>query len=157
MQKVCSGCSISKPTSDFYEKLRKAEYGDSLASYSHRCKECDKKSRSLYVVENPDKTKQTDRNYYLKKNYGIDLDQYNQLFMKQNGCCKGCELHQSELKRTLCVDHNHVTKQVRGLLCNECNRAFGMLKENVKTLNNLITYKLISESAVDNTEQEKAG
>ena len=38
------------------------------------------------------------------------------------------------------VDHNHTTKKVRGLLCNNCNAALGFAKENVATLELLIKY-----------------
>lgn len=153
MDKTCNNCSKTKPVSEFYEKPRKADYSESLAGYSSQCKDCDKSARQLYVVDNKDQCKKSDRAYYLKNNYNLSIDDYNQLFNSQDGKCKTCETHQSELNRPLCVDHNHDTGKVRGLLCNNCNRAFGLLKENVKTLTNLITYKQ-TESA-DNTEQQK--
>jgi hypothetical protein len=39
-----------------------------------------------------------------------------------------------------CSDHNHKTKQRRGVLCDCCNRAIGLLKENNKTLKAAIQY-----------------
>lgn len=80
------------------------------------------------------------RNYHLMENYGIDLDDYNELFYKQNGKCAGCSRHQDSLKQTLSVDHCHRTERVRGLLCHSCNMALGMAKDNPKTLRKLAEY-----------------
>jgi len=63
--------------------------------------------------------------YELRKNYGITIDDYNKMFEEQNGCCKLCGRHQSEQKFRLCVDHNHETGRVRGLLCTRCNVGLG--------------------------------
>jgi len=41
----------------------------------------------------------------------------------------------------LCVDHDHETNLVRGLLCTACNSALGLLKEDVKIMESLIDYK----------------
>jgi len=67
-----------------------------------------------------------DRNTFLKRRYGITLEKYNELLKKQNGGCAICGAKPKT--RSLNVDHNHITKQVRGLLCHLCNRALGQLK-----------------------------
>lgn len=85
-------------------------------------------------------TKEYVRNCYLLHLYGITLDDYNTLFINQNGCCAICNKHQSELDETLNVDHCHKTSKVRGLLCGACNRGIGKLKEDINILNNAIKY-----------------
>jgi len=40
----------------------------------------------------------------------------------------------------LVVDHCHEGGQVRGLLCHNCNRALGLLKDDVDTLQKAIDY-----------------
>ena len=70
-----------------------------------------------YNKENPDKRKSA----ILKYEYGITLDQYNEMFNKQEGKCAICQKHQNEITKTLCVDHNHKTNEVRQLLCHTCN------------------------------------
>jgi hypothetical protein len=80
------------------------------------------------------------RNKGLKCSYGITLDDYNKMFIEQNGCCKICNKHQSELKQILAVDHCHITNKVRGLLCGNCNRGLGLFKDNTLILNEAIKY-----------------
>ena len=70
------------------------------------------------------------RNYRMKKEYGITLEIYNQLFAAQEGCCNICGKHQSQLTKRLAVDHNHQTGAVRGLLCSPCNAALGGFGDN---------------------------
>jgi len=102
--------------------------------YQKNKKKINEKQRK-YNRENPEKRKNT----MLKNAYGITLEQYNQIFEKQKGKCAICKRHQKELTRTLCVDHNHKTKQVRGLLCVTCNTDVSVvenrLKEMLKYLN----------------------
>lgn len=74
------------------------------------------------------------------KRYGLNLEDYNSLFIKQKGKCAICGKHQSELKRSLAVDHCHKTGRVRGLLCRNCNTAIGMLNEDIENLRCAILY-----------------
>ena len=85
---------------------------------------------------NPDKAK----DYALKKDFGITLQDFNKMFEEQAGCCAICSIHQSGLKQSLCVDHCHTTGRVRGLLCKECNLGIGKLKDDVELLVNAINY-----------------
>jgi len=61
------------------------------------------------------------RNSYLLRTYGITLEQYKDLLLKQQECCGVCRRHYSVFKTRLAVDHNHHTGEIRGLLCNHCN------------------------------------
>lgn len=70
----------------------------------------------------------------------LSLKDYNRAFQIQSGRCLGCSKHQSELKQSLCVDHDHVTRKFRGLLCSNCNCALGLAKDNMKILKSLATY-----------------
>ena len=73
-------------------------------------------------------------NQRLKRSYGITLEEYNKLFKEQEGKCVICGRHQSELDRTLSVDHNHTTGEIRRLLCRSCNGFLGwyeLQKDNI--------------------------
>ncbi len=61
------------------------------------------------------------RDSYYKTKYGISLSQYEDLLKSQNYSCFICERPESQFKKRLCVDHNHKTGEVRGLLCDFCN------------------------------------
>jgi len=52
------------------------------------------------------------------------------LYQNQQGCCNICRRHQSELKTALCVDHDHKTNLVRGLLCQACNKGIGLFNDD---------------------------
>ena len=75
-----------------------------------------------------------------RRKYGITIEQYQEMFVKQNGNCAICFTHQLELKQKLAVDHCHITGLVRGLLCDACNRTIGHAKENPARLRACASY-----------------
>lgn len=83
----------------------------------------------------------------LKKIYGINIDIYNQMLLEQNGRCSICFGHQVN-SRKMCVDHDHETGTVRGLLCSNCNTALGLMQENKERLFKMIEYLEKSEAQV---------
>jgi hypothetical protein len=74
------------------------------------------------------------------KQYGITAEEYNKIFEKQKGYCAICGKHQSELKNTLSVDHDHITGKIRGLLCINCNTILGHSKDNPEILQKAVGY-----------------
>lgn len=58
---------------------------------------------------------------HLMRTYGITLEQYDELLERQMFQCPVCLRHKDEFPTRLAVDHNHITGEVRGLLCNYCN------------------------------------
>jgi hypothetical protein len=78
-----------------------------------------------------DNNKDKRKNVMLKLKFNLTLDEYNFMLDAQSGVCKICGMSETTKKnnsdevRMLCVDHDHNTGQVRGLLCNRCNRALG--------------------------------
>jgi len=84
------------------------------------------------------------------KKYGITLNEYYQRLKDQNGVCAICKQketavhHKSKTNKPkkLAVDHNHITGEVRGLLCGKCNTAIGALKadEGTDLLLNALSY-----------------
>jgi len=107
--------------------------------------------RKLDRKLNPDKYKQAAKKRYnpLKskeyswKNAGIvdmSIERYNELLDKQNHKCAICTEPSINFKKALAVDHNHKTGKVRGILCDNCNRALGYLKESEEIIINLLNY-----------------
>jgi hypothetical protein len=73
------------------------------------------------------KTKEQQRHSNIRA-YGISVAEYNRLFEDQNGLCAICGKDNGSI--SLCIDHDHKTNEVRGLLCNLCNRAIGLMKDD---------------------------
>ncbi len=105
------------------------------------CASCAKKSN-----KNPNfkhgltKTRPYKRKYKLKSLYNITEEDFERMYNSQKGKCKICNKHGDTFKRGLCIDHNHKTNKVRGLLCHGCNLTLGAAKENILTLKNSIKY-----------------
>ena len=98
------------------------------------CKECcAEKTRNKY-----DLNKQ--REYLLKKKYGITLQKYNEILHEQNYKCYICQKHEDKLDRALAVDHCHDTLIVRGLLCGNCNRFLGQINDSIETAKKMVEY-----------------
>lgn len=79
------------------------------------------------------------KNTALIRVYGITLVDYKKKLEEQrNGCAICGKLNPDG--RDLCVDHNHETNEVRGLLCQHCNRAIGLLGDTVENLQRALDY-----------------
>src|SRR5688500_1693885 len=90
--------------------------------------------RSAWVRENNEKIAVRNAKYYadnkeaarwnqIKINYGITKDDYLAMLERQGGVCATCGNPPTD--KPLCVDHDHTTGVVRGLLCHRCNKALG--------------------------------
>lgn len=129
---------------------KKAHYYANIDQYKTRAANFSKsETRKQYLANNKEKIKSYNKERWLKVKetkphlkviYNITLEEYNEMFIKQEQCCLGCKQHRSLLKRDLCVDHCHTTGKVRGLLCDNCNKTLGLIKDNKDTLLNLINY-----------------
>lgn len=64
----------------------------------------------------------------LFKRYGLSWEEYQERVREQKGLCAICE-RKPPGRHRLSVDHNHKTKQVRGLLCQRCNVGIGTFDE----------------------------
>lgn len=84
------------------------------------------RGRNAYCLE-------CDALYQMCSRYGITVEQYWEMYQAQGGVCAICLCpERMVLKRTgklrrLCVDHDHMTNEVRALLCGPCNIAIGQL------------------------------
>lgn len=147
--KTCTKCGVEKELGEFYKRK-----GVRDGRQSH-CKDCDNyRNRKYYSEtfrwaepeyrkkkreENPEAHRLYSRRYSLKRNYGITVEHYNNMFLEQKGKCKLCRIEQTGTKR-LAVDHCHATNKVRGLLCDKCNRAIGLLQDSPGLLRKAADY-----------------
>lgn len=75
-----------------------------------------------------------------KRMFGISSDEYEKMLFEQSSKCKICGVERKELSYSLCVDHDHKSGRIRGLLCHGCNTGIGRFKENIISLQNAIIY-----------------
>lgn len=109
----------------------------SYVAYAWNSKYCSKKC--LYRVKRRSvKSKPSyemmARRSNLRQKFGMTLEDYDLMLQNQNFRCAICNIHHSELSRRMAVDHDHQTGRIRGLLCIECNRGIGALKDSVYLL-----------------------
>jgi hypothetical protein len=83
--------------------------------------------------------KAADRRSYLKRTYGMTVEDYDRMLEAQGGVCAICREPRPE-ERTLHVDHDHATGEIRGLLCFRCNNAIGDLRESAELACSLAEY-----------------
>lgn len=106
----------------------------------------DRKAKNAYMrawnAADPERAK----SIYLERHYGIDLAAYNAMYERQNGLCAICQHPEHVLdKRTnrprmLAVDHDHVTNEIRALLCTNCNKGIGHFHDSVDLMRAAIAY-----------------
>ena len=127
--KVCRKCGVELSVPDNWTKGRRGRN-------DCRCRTCESNRRREYYLDNKD----AHRNRVYKSLYGITLDDYDEMLANQDFSCGCCGVHHTEDRRKLCVDHDHHTGEVRGLLCDKCNTALGKLGDNLDGVMNLVNY-----------------
>jgi len=104
------------------------------------CNSCYKKRQQHYsrVRQNSPEKLRKQREYRIKREYHIDMNEYEKR-MSESDVCECCKEPPTE-KRPLVYDHCHVTMAFRGILCDRCNTAIGKLGDNIQGLKNAIKY-----------------
>lgn len=81
---------------------------------------------------------------YYKRVYGLTIEEYLNMAEQQGFVCRICGKENFPMKEcssgALVVDHDHLTGEIRGLLCHNCNRALGLFHDSKENLSNAISY-----------------
>lgn len=99
---------------------------------TNQCMACAR--RKVQAYSKTDKS----RSARLSRTYGVTLKD-----LESVSHCEVCFtklLHRGMAGDAACVDHDHKTGKVRGILCNNCNRGLGMFKDNPETIAKAIEY-----------------
>jgi hypothetical protein len=168
--KLCFGCGLEKPSSEFFRNKR------SLTGLDCYCKECSakrkkeqkEKYKARVDILVPDfktcpgcKIRRTglefNRNFgnkdglndYCKmcasirnrrRLYGVSPEWINATTKAQGGACAICKWIPGPQDRDLYLDHDHVTGKPRGFLCFSCNNALGYFNDNYLTIEHAVKY-----------------
>lgn len=108
----------------------KASHKDLLAE---RARVRNKKKRLAYSPSQK-------RDYHLRKNYGMTLTEYLELFRKQGECCANQGCRTTQPKSGWHLDHDHGSGAIRGILCSECNRLLGCGNDSVTVIRGAAEY-----------------
>lgn len=160
--KKCSKCGELKPLSSFYRAGGNARDG-----LRGDCIPCNLAEKAARHRENPEPARErtrrwrqanqerasanhqafvasggkrlADRKSYLKRKYGMTVEQYDAMLEAQGGGCFICGRAPRE-DISLHVDHDHSTGAVRAILCFRCNNALADFQEDPKLLRKAAIY-----------------
>lgn len=139
--KTCTKCGKTKTLKNF--GLTRKATATANAVYRPSCKTCQSERAMEWFRDNPERTAASKLRFNLKVLYGLTVEEYEALLEAQGGACAICRkpprgTHARD--KRLVVDHCHTSGLNRGLLCNTCNRAIGLLGDDVELLHNAISY-----------------
>lgn len=113
----------------------------------------DKARHAAYREQNRERIRETQNKRYaelgttkyfehIRGAYGLTEDQYFAMLESQQECCFIClqEFRYTGRKDSPCIDHDHTTGKVRGILCGSCNLALGQVRDNPAILRKMIEY-----------------
>lgn len=80
------------------------------------------------------------RGYQLQRAYGITIEDYETRLKQQGNVCACCGTNTPGQRGIFVVDHCHLSGKVRGLLCNNCNQALGMMRDSIGYGLSLVAY-----------------
>ena len=127
--KKCCTCKEELPIDSFYFR------SDTKKPRSD-CKQCvNAKAAKRWDSDEEFRTrgKKRSRVHALKSFYGISEDDYERMFREQEGKCAICSAMEPGHSRTkFCVDHDHKSGAVRGLLCVDCNTTLGKFNDEIE-------------------------
>lgn len=108
----------------WYAKYPGANYGnvkqwraENKEKWLARAAEYAKKRRQV----DPEKWKRKDREFDLRRKYGVTPEWYEAKLVENGGGCEICGRTEKIAGRNHPVDHSHVTGKTRGILCHHCN------------------------------------
>lgn len=121
----------------YYNKF----YKDNRNSYKDRRKE-------YYLANKEEHAKRMYKNH-IRRKYNLTLENLDRMIEKQDNKCLICNKNFSILEgwNKRCVDHDHKTGKIRGILCRKCNISLHYIEDNNlwKQAQNYLRLKDISD------------
>ena len=155
MEKQCSQCKQVKPLTEFHKKV-----GGN--GYRSACKVCrnQSESRAQRYAQNPEKNrarklawakahpeyiqrkKLRDKELGYYKRYQVSRrSDYQAILTSQDGKCAICGADRDRVgDKSLALDHDHATGEIRGILCHSCNTGLGLFQDDPARLREAANY-----------------
>lgn len=127
--KKCRLCGEEKTLDCFYRSSARTRDG-----LQHECKVCHNSNSLKHYYKNKEKRVVQRRDYHYRRNYGISFNDFSQMSDNVGNKCEVCE------ETPVVLDHCHTTGKVRGVLCNKCNQALGLMRDNEQFILGLVEY-----------------
>lgn len=144
-RKYCRECGIYLRIEEFKKLTSPSALKKNPDGYYWCCNSCYKNKTWIFSPNNEPanrkirrKEKRLRRIISVETIYGLTEERYFEKIKEQGNLCAICG--KKDEGRVLCVDHDHKTGQVRGLLCNNCNVGLGNLKDDIQILQSAIGY-----------------
>ena len=112
VSKICPLCDEEKLLTEFNKKTSRKDGLD------YKCRACAKDLK-------------------MKQRYGVTPQQYKFMLDSQGHRCYICR---GGSKRSLVVDHCHMTSKIRGLLCDSCNLGLGKFRDSPLLVERALQY-----------------
>ena len=138
-QRFCAECKVSAPACDCGGLKDKYVLRTHPTGATYRmwyCRPCDAAKTMARYYADPDA-------YNIRRKaamYGITVEEYAEHVA--SGVCDICSKEPTGKRHesVLHIDHDHSTGRVRGALCGNCNKALGLVSDNVEVLERMIDY-----------------
>jgi hypothetical protein len=157
--KICRLCGEAKAISDFYAMKGMRD------GYRNECKRCHLAARKAkydsaaavarakaWAERNPERvaayrqeyrnrpeTRRKMRDLYYRRTYGITADEFDAMLAAQGGVCIICA-GEPNPGAVWHLDHDHVTGEIRGITCIDCNHGMGKLRDDPDLLERAAAY-----------------
>jgi ATP-dependent Lon protease len=128
---------IIKRRKELYPKY-KEQRNKRRREYYPNIKEKQNKRDIEYYNNNKEKKKLYRIKHSLKYKYNLTVNDFNELLQLQFNKCGICEKDLMDEKK--CIDHDHITGKIRGILCDYCNKGLGMLWDTHSSLLKAVKY-----------------
>ncbi len=70
------------------------------------------------------------KKYWMVKRYGVTPEEFDRMFRDQGCVCACCGTDKPGHKHGWIIDHDHVTGEIRGVVCHGCNVGFRAFKDD---------------------------
>ena len=134
-----------------YKKYRQSDEGKAKKEkYEQENAENLKAKRREWIIAHPEKGREStkrwkernpsyERKKHIRRKYGLTLEALRALEEEQNNLCALCQKPETIRDRSggirpLSIDHDHISGEIRGLLCHRCNAALGLLNDSPELL-----------------------